>query len=90
MCFPVLAPVTLSSSKLWSDLLEEKIWSKQNVGYLKDLKLGFDAIPPPHRANSPLQAKNLTGIGLQTCCNNNKMKVLLSTRTLQSESAKKL
>lgn len=70
--FPVLAPGTLSSSTLWSEFLEEKRRSKQSVGYLKDLKFVFDAVPPPHRANSPLQAKNLTGIGLQTCCNKNK------------------
>lgn len=75
--FPVLAPVTLSSSTPWSEFLEEKLCSKQSVGYLKSLKFAFDAIPPPHRANSPLQAKYLTG--LRTCCN--KEKRLLSTRT---------
>lgn len=44
MCFPVLALLTLSSSTLWSEFLEEKLCSKQSVGYLRDLKFAFAAI----------------------------------------------
>lgn len=79
VCFPVSAPVTLSSSTLWSEFMEKKLCSKQNVGYLKDLKFCFDAMLPSHGANFSLQAKNLAGIRLQTSCNK---KMLLSTSTL--------